>query len=380
MKLHHFIHEHVEEILAEWECFARLIEPAAGEMSGLALRDHAREILCDIALDIKTQQNLEEQHEKSQCLAPDQGTEQSAASIHGALRQASNFSLLQLSAEYRALRATVLRLWLPQVSQMSAETTYEMVRFNEAIDQALAESIVTYSARADRTRDLFLAILGHDLRAPLSTVSMAGDLLMRPGLPSGDVATLAVRVKRSARMMSCMVDDLLGFTRMQMGIGIPVTLRQTDIKSICESAVEDARATYPAGKFELHTSGNLIGAYDDVRLHQLFANLFVNAAQHGAKGRAIAVDAHGDADAITVMVTNDGPVIPEEALQIIFQPLVQLPTDGEDDAGPRTSLGLGLFIAREIALAHGGEIGVKSNLLEGTTFTVRLPRTEAIPK
>jgi signal transduction histidine kinase len=378
MKLHHFIHQHIEEILAEWECFARMIEPAAGDMSVLALRDHAREILCDIALDIKTQQNPEEQYEKSQCLAPDANAEQSAASIHGALRQASNFSLLHLSAEYRALRATVLRLWLPQVSHMSAETTYEMVRFNEAIDQALAESIVTYSARADQTRDLFLAILGHDLRAPLSTVSMAGDLLMRPGLPSCDVAPLAIRVKRSARLMSYMVDDLLGYTRMQMGAGMPVTLRQADIKSICESAVEDASATHPASKFELHTSGNLTGAYDDVRLHQLFANLFVNAAQHGAKGRAITVEAHGEPDAITVMVTNDGPVIPAEALQTIFQPLVQLQADGEDDARPGTSLGLGLFVAREIALAHGGEIAVKSNQLEGTTFTVRLPRTEAM--
>ncbi|UUZ50454.1 hypothetical protein LP420_11680 [Massilia sp. B-10] len=217
MRLDHFIHAHMDDILSEWESFAQTLTPAAAQMSKLALRDHARQILAAIALDIGTEQNAHQQQAKSQGLAPAPGASQSAASIHGALRQASDFSLLQLSAEFRALRATVLRLWLPRVSQMSAEAVGHMVRFNEAIDQALAESVVTYSARADHTRELFLAILGHDLRAPLSSMTSASDLLSKVRLEHDKVADIGQRVKRGARLMSSMVEDLIGYTRTQLG-------------------------------------------------------------------------------------------------------------------------------------------------------------------
>ena len=376
MKLDQFIDTHMGEILAEWEAFAQTLDPASDHMTLQELRDHAGEILQTIVRDIQTRQNATQQYEKSQGLAPDED-EQSAASIHGALRQASNFSLLQLSAEYRALRATVLRLWLPQVGQLSADTIDEMVRFNEAIDQALAESIVTYSARASQTRDLFLAILGHDLRAPLSTMSLAGQMLMRPDCPPGKVPQLAVRVKRSAHLMSSMVDDLLGYTRMQLGSGMPMSLLSSDIGAICESAIEDAKAVHPASQFQLHTTGDLSGYFDSVRLHQLCTNLFVNAAQYGSGGSAVRIDAHGEPDAVTIHVNNDGAAIPADSLQTIFQPLIQLAIEGEQDKRSRTSLGLGLFVAREIVLAHGGSIGVTSDEADGTSFTVRLPRGAA---
>jgi signal transduction histidine kinase len=375
MRLYRFLNEHIDEILAEWEAFAKTQGPAAEIMSSTALRDHAKGILQAISLDIETHQNSEQQAEKSKGLAPDADAENSAASIHGALRQASNFSLLQLSAEFRALRASVLRLWLPHVDQMSADTIYEMVRFNEAIDQALAESVITYSARAEHTRDLFLAILGHDLRAPLSSMAMAGDLLTHPEVTHDQIAKNGARVKRSARLMSSMVEDLLGYTRTQLGSGMPVTLARTDIKDICQSAVEDASAVHPGRKFQLDAAGDLVGYFDSVRLHQLFANLFVNAAQYGAKEHPVVINARGDADAIIIEVTNQGPAIPEASLQSIFTPLVQLPRENEKDTRPRTSLGLGLFVAREIAMAHGGTIAVKSDAAAGTTLTVRIPRT-----
>jgi len=148
-------------------------------MSRLALADHAEEIICAIAIDIESYQSKQQEFEKSQGDEGEPSQRKSAAALHRGLRQASNFSLLQLSSEYRALKATVLRLWLPRVQQVSETTIHEMVRFNEAIDQALAESIATFSARAERTRDLFIAVLGHDLRAPLATISLVGDQLTR---------------------------------------------------------------------------------------------------------------------------------------------------------------------------------------------------------
>jgi len=379
MKLSTFIRSHMPEILAEWTAFARIAAPVGGEMSQLALADHAKEILCAIASDIETHQSTQEQHEKSQGLEVDAGLQESAAAIHGRLRHASNFSLLELSSEFRALRATVLRLWLPRVQQLSETATYEMVRFNEAIDQALAESIVTFSARADRTRDLFLAVLGHDLRAPLATISMVGERLVRPAISAEDVAVLGERTRRNARLMSTMVTDLLGFTRLQLGAGMPMTLADVHVHDVCEAAVGDARAMYPHSTIVFRASGDLTGTFDGIRLQQLVTNLVINAAQHSAKGREVTLEAVGQADAIVLAVQNFGPVIPDDALNTIFQPLVQLDADLEEDARPKTSLGLGLFIAQEIATVHGGTIAVTSAADTGTTFTVHFPRTPTAP-
>lgn len=374
MNLSAFIRSHITQILAEWTAFAKKAAPPDGGMSNLALTDHAEAILAAVAIDIETRQSKQQQYEKSQGDELDCGEEESAAATHGRLRHQSNFSLLQLSSEFRALRATVLRLWLPLVPHMSDTTIYEMVRFNEAIDQALAESIVTFSARAERTRDLFLAVLGHDLRAPLATISLAADLLMRPELPPEQVATLGERAKRGAKLMSAMVTDLLGYTRLQMGAGMPTARAPLDALAVCQAAVADARAMYPASRFVFRPDGNLTGSFDGVRLQQLVTNLLTNAAQYSAKGRDVTLDAVGLEDAITIKVSNFGAVIPEASLKTIFQPLVQLDPDGEEDTRPKTSLGLGLFIAQETVAAHNGNITVTSSAADGTVFSVVFPR------
>ncbi|WP_235210623.1 sensor histidine kinase [Caballeronia sordidicola] len=373
MELHRFIQEDMEAILAEWDAFARSIAPS-GEMSHHALRDHAKQILHAIAVDIGTYQSSQDQIEKSQGLALDPDVDSTAASIHGALRQENNFSLMQLSAEFRALRATVLRLWLPQVETMSPSTVNSMIRFNEAIDQALSESIAAYSESADQTRELFLAILGHDLRAPLATITTSGELLARPQLQIAKIPDIGARIGRSARLMSSMVDDLIGFTRTKLGVGIPTIFEAVDLQSACQLAADDASALHPATRFELTTSGSLTGSFDSVRVTQLLTNLLKNAAQYGEKGRSVEMNVTGYVDTVVVKVRNHGLAIPEDSLQSIFQPLVQLSAAGDDDPRPRTSLGLGLYVARETALAHGGSISVESDETDGTTFTVCLPK------
>lgn len=373
MNLHRFIETHIEDILAEWDTFAATLTPAADDMTVKALRDHAKEILQAIALDIAAYQSRFDQHEKSLGHAPSHGSERSAASIHGALRQGSNFSLLQLSAEYRTLRASVLRLWLPYVSAMSAETVAQITRFNEAIDQALAESIITFSAEGERTRDMFMAILGHDLRAPISTVNLAGDVLTRPELTLEHAKAVGSRLKRSGKVMSSMVEDLLGYTRTVLGSGMPVNLAHTDVRDVCQGAVDDASAAHPATEFKFETRGDLSGAFDKVRLHQLFTNVLVNAAQYGEKGKPVLLKAERVDDQLVVTTTNFGKVIPRAHWAEIFKPLVQLEDVVDEDSRPKTSLGLGLFVAKEIAGAHGGSIGVTSDEFEGTVFTMKLP-------
>lgn len=373
MKLDRFLREHMEEILSEWEAFSATLVPD-GAMSSLALRDHAKGMLQAIALDIATSQDPEQQYQKSRGNAPQQaGDAQSAAFSHGGERQASDFSLLQLCAEFRALRATVLRLWLPRLGAMTQEISNQMVRFNEAVDQALAESVVSYSSKADQTRELFLAILGHDLRMPLFSMRLAGESLKQPTLSAAQIAETGERIRRSTRLMNSMVADLLGYTRTQLGSGMPIVPAFVDVKTVCESAMEDARAAHPQNQFELQAAGNTTGIFDGVRLHQLFANLLFNAAQYGDTDRPVVLGILGDAEGVSVEVTNHGQPIPAASLGAIFKPLVQLPEEGGQDERPRTSLGLGLFVAREIAEAHGGTIGVQSDATQGTVFKVRIP-------
>lgn len=375
MKLSRFIKEHSDEIITEWESFARTQLPAAVGMSDLALRNHAAYILKAIAQDIDSKQSAEQQYQKSKGQAPATEGGESAAAVHGTLRHASGFTLLQLTAEYRALRATVMRLWLPKNGQAMDETTSEIVRFNESIDQALAESVVTYSDRVARTRDMFLAILGHDLRGPLATMGMAGDLLKRPELSEERRLELGTKVDRNATLMRDMVDDLLGYARVQLGSTIPIKLVPFDLREICKTAIENSSAVYPDCRFHFNAKGDLTGMFDGIRLHQLVTNLLLNAAQYRAKDTSVVLSAAGELNLFYIRVHNHGGVIPEESLESIFTPLTQLPIDGQDDPRPKTSLGLGLFVAREIASAHGGAITVKSNEKEGTEFTVLLPRT-----
>ena len=170
MRLADFIKRDMEPILAQWEAFAATLMPAAGSMAPADLRDHARQILDAVVKDISSPQTKEEQREKSLGRAPRLiEAPETAAQTHALLRARRGFDINQLAAEYRALRASVLRLWIddcrPDVPDLN-----DMVRFNEAIDQAIAESVGFFNDQVEQSRNLFLGMLGHDLRSPLQTI------------------------------------------------------------------------------------------------------------------------------------------------------------------------------------------------------------------
>lgn len=375
MKLSRFVKTSLDQILHEWDAYAKTLFLVAP--SQLILRDHAKGILEDLARDIDTDQTATEQAEKSKGEPAEDIDRSSAASVHGELRHASGFSMIQLTSEYRALRATVIRLWLPHIIDIDEQVLADMTRFNEAIDQALAESTVTFSESADRTRDTFLAILGHDLRSPLATMSMAGAFLTRHTDESDVVRQMGARVTRSAVNMTAMVNDLLEYARTQLGGGIPLTLRRVSLGDICQAAMDDAQAGHPDCPFALEVSGDTTGDFDGPRLQQVLSNLLNNAAQYTADGLLVTIMVSGEKDLVTVLVCNKGPVIPQHSLQAIFDPMIQLSAPGEHHGAPTSSLGLGLFIAREITTAHGGTITAVSSEHSGTVFSLRLPRHKA---
>jgi len=363
-----FIDQHMDEIVGEWEAFARTLLPAAATMSPFALRDHAKPILEAIEQEIR--------RESAVAQAPDALLEMTAATAHGALRHLSGFNLLQLGSEYRALRASVVKLWRSHLSKEHHAALDDLARFNESVDQALAESIASYADELGRSRDTFLAILGHDLRSPLSAVSASGHYLSKAGMLAGKPELQAVaRIQRGAAKMGNMIQDLLEYTKTRLGRGIPIARKACDIGRLCEAAIEEMRSGHPGRAFRLGLSGELSGEFDGARLEQVLANLLNNAVQHGAKDSPVILEADGERKAISVRVKNYGPAIPADALQVIFDPLVQIPAQVPDPEQARsTSLGLGLFIARHIVLGHGGTLEAESSEAEGTIFTARLPR------
>ena len=373
MKLSRFIISHIDEIVGEWETFARSLSKPDFAMPVADLQDHARQMLKAIAADMEKSESKQQKKVKSVSDVSSITGGESAASTHGSLRQISGFTMPQVTAEFRAMRASVLRLWMETSSRASKENTQEILRFNEAIDQALQESAIRFADQSNRTRDTFLAILGHDLRSPLATMTMAGAFLVRPTIDQANAIQIGARIARSAASMTTMVNDLLEYARTQLGGAIPIRPALADIVEICQLALEGASAAHPDCVFQLEVAGESIGDYDKARLAQVFSNLLNNAAQYKSDKHPVTISAFGDKEATIVQVKNYGPEIPRALLAAIFDPLVQLSV-ADDQKGPATtSLGLGLFIAREITTSHGGTIDVKSSEEGGTIFSVRLP-------
>ncbi|MBX3467361.1 MAG: sensor histidine kinase [Planctomycetes bacterium] len=371
MRLAEFILSHREAILADWETFAATLLPAAQGMTRLSLRDHAPQILAAVAKDLSQPQTRAEQHEKSLGRAPVlAGAPETAAQTHAVLRAQSGFDIIQLVAEYRALRASVLRLWI-DAAPLDQPGVYEVVRFNEAIDQAVAESVSHFHAEVERARNLLLAMLGHDMRSPLNTMLMTASYLS--ALNAGErVSVAAARLLRSGASLRALLDDLTEFNRATLGRSLKVTPADGDLGAAVTDELEQLRGAHPGRRIELAANGDGRGRWDAARVQQLVRNLVSNAIQHGSPDQPVRVALRGEEADVHLEVTNRGPEIAPSALDQIFEPLRRGPGQG-DGHDPRRGLGLGLFIVREIVKAHGGEVQVRSAGGE-TTFAVRLPR------
>jgi signal transduction histidine kinase len=380
LKLSIFIRDNVDRIVDEWETFARTLQPSWGAMSKEELRDHSREMLMAVANDMETGETEGERKAKSKGMASAAEAPESAASVHGALRHLAGFDLGQLVAEFRAMRASVLALWARSDDVKSGEAAIEEItRFNEGIDMALAESVERYSNQLGTSRDMFLAVLGHDLRSPLSAIEMSSRLVDAEDLPFPARRKAAQRIQRASRDMNRLITDLLEYTRSRLGSGIPVERSACDVGAVCEDAIESIRGIHPEREFVLHLSGELKMEADAARLQQVLGNLLHNAVQHGAAGSPISLKCCAEGDRVELSVRNFGKVIPPEMLAAVFQPLVQAPGAAPGSEGrSSTSIGLGLFIVREIARAHGGDASVESSEAAGTVFALSLPTTQPL--
>ena len=377
-RLSSFIRQNIEPILDEWETFARSI-PQGEEMDVAALRDHAKEMLGAIANDLDDPQTAAEQAEKArgESDAGEQASVPTPAQEHGAGRAESGFTVGQMVAEFRALRASVMRLWSHSRQHAGADDLADMLRFNEAIDQAIAESITRYTHQIGQSKERFLAILGHDLRSPVGAIVTSTSFMLDTAAEAGDLPqsylSLIEGVSRSALRANRLVADLLEFARVSFGDAIPVQRVPTDLRKLVNDVVAEARASYPKPRFEATTSGPLEGEWDADRLFQALINLLSNAVQHGSRESPISVIARGEPDEVVLSVHNEGAAIPPEQLAHMSQGMN--PGAANSD-GDRRHLGLGLYIVDKIVTAHGGRMFLTSQTSEGTTLTMRLPRAD----
>lgn len=250
------------------------------------------------------------------------------------------------------------------------------MRFNESIDQALTESVAAFSEKVDKSRATFLAVLGHDLRGPLHTLSACLEMVGRDGAAPQRIAKYSERGKRSVVEIQQLITDLLEYTRTRLGKGINVTPQPGDLSTLCRETFDEVRVAYPSRQFSSQIAARVDCLIDAPRMRQVMTNLLVNAMQHGDPNFPVELSLRKEESQVKLSVKNYGNPIPPESLHIIFNPLIQL-AKKESTTGPArsTNMGFGLYIVHEIATGHGGAIEVTSSAEQGTIVTVCLPHS-----
>lgn len=376
-RLPEFIADNVESIVGEWEDFARTLTPTSTDMTPLALRDHIHEILQFIVEDMRSTQTPKEETIKSRGLKG-RSPAITAAETHAALRLTSGFNIGQMTSEYRALRASVIKLWRRKNLFTDEVDFADLTRFNESIDQVLTESVSYYTAEVFYAKDLFVGILGHDLRSPVQAIMLSAELMLHLVTLNERQKMLTKNIFDGSKRISALIDNLVDVTRARFGAGLPIIRGPMDMGFVGHQIVDEVRVVHPSRTIVLTVSENLRGEWDKARVGQVFSNLIGNAIQYGFKDVPIEVTIQDNEESVTVIVHNNGVPIAPDKMVTIFDPLTRARPDEKKDP-VSMNLGLGLFITHEVVIAHGGAIQVTSSEEKGTTFSARFPRSKAVP-
>ena len=230
---------------------------------------------------------------------------------------------------------------------------------------------VTELKKREEFEKQLIGIVSHDLRNPLNAVLMAAEVLLRRDEMGERTSQSVVRIKTSAERAARMIRDLLDFTQARLSGRIPVEPRPTDLQELARHVIDEMAFAYPERRIEFSHEGNGSGEWDADRLTQLLTNLLQNALKYSPTDTPVRLRLAGDDSGISMAIHNEGKAIPADRLPHLFEPLQRATVQVE--AGSR-SIGLGLYIVKHIADAHGGTVTVSSTDQGGTTFTLRLPR------
>ncbi|MEB2518867.1 GAF domain-containing sensor histidine kinase [Pseudomonas sp. YuFO20] len=233
--------------------------------------------------------------------------------------------------------------------------------------QATQTALVNAHEHA-RLHEQFVAVLGHDLRTPLSAIRMSADLLETRATEKRSLNLIAA-IRNSSTRMGALIENVLDFARGRMGGGIPVKRQLVDdLGRTLKLTLDEVQASHPEAKLT-HDLDVPTGVYcDALRISQLLSNLLGNAVTHGSTAEPIRVQAHAEGNEMVISVSNQGAPIPPALMPLLFEPFTR------SEAGQRgEGLGLGLYIAAQIATAHKGSLSVTSTLEAGTCFVARFP-------
>ena len=257
------------------------------------------------------------------------------------------------------------------LAKITRDLTSRKAAEEEKIELAKSQERESDLRAVAEFREMFIGILGHDLRNPLGSIGMAAGLLLRRGHLDEQDARIVARIVNGSQRMTRMITQLLDLTRARLGDGLPIEPKPTDLRDVCQNVVDEFEAT-----IDLEVLGDVTGTWDPDRLAEVLSNLVGNAVEYATPGTAVVFEARADAAEVVVEVRNQGQPIPADVLPFIFEPFRRALQREKSQAG---NLGLGLYIARQIVLSHGGTLDAHS--VDGTTtFVMRVPRGAASPK
>ena len=269
-------------------------------------------------------------------------------------------------------------------ARYDAEVTLRALADNEGVHRGFVKVTRDISVRKRAEAELrkraefeqqLIGIVSHDLRTPLSAITLATALLLRSELLSERHTATLGRILSSSERALRLISSLLDFSQARIGGGFVLHYTPVDLREYVRLLVEEVRVTHPGQDIQLEFSGDGRGEWDSDRLAQLLTNLLNNALEHGLEDEPVSLRVSGEPDAVVFTIHNRGTSIPPDAMPHLFEPMRR--GAGASRSAKIKSVGLGLYIVQQIVLAHHGTIEVRSSEAEGTTFTVRLPRHPA---
>ncbi|HEX4055041.1 MAG TPA: ATP-binding protein [Tepidisphaeraceae bacterium] len=396
MRLADFILENVEPILVEWEVFARGIWPGAAT-DPATLRDHAEEILRATVLDMKSDQTAAQQSDKSKGQRPDEmgrGSMNAASVMHAVARVGSGFELGAVIAEYRALRASVIRLWRNSAPTPDLCDIDDLTRFNESIDQSLTEAARGYAEKvardreallaneqasrveadtANRAKDMFLANLSHEMRTPLNAIVGWITILRAKDYKKEDLEEGLAVIERNTKAQVQLIEDVLDVSRIVSG-KLRLDMRPCELLEIINAGIDVMRPAADARDIALDVQLDPSASRatcDATRIQQVVWNLVSNAIKFTPKGGKVRVTLTREKSSLQIQVTDNGQGITPNLLPHVFDRFRQADSSTRRKFG---GLGLGLSIVKHLVEMHGGTVEAQSQGEgRGSTFTVRLP-------
>jgi signal transduction histidine kinase len=392
IKIADYINGNRDAIIDEWVAVADALTPR--NLSTEELLDAVREMLDSIVHALETASSDRPFGSGPPVAVVKSPELAEVAKAHAAHRFTQRFTLAQMAAEYRALRTNVTRRWLAQ-TRGETDAARELAQFNAAVDWSMASAVGWYDARlrkqqddlktADRNKDEFLAVLGHELRNPLSPLRTGMDIWNRAPRDHKLLDSVRPMMERQLSHLSRLVDDLLDFARIRHG-EIQLDVVAFDLNAAIETAIEQSAAPIGERRQELVVKlfGSplpVLGDFD--RLTQVISNLLSNASKYTEEGGQITVMSDVENDRAAVRVVDCGYGIPPAHLENIFELFTQLPEHRQKTGGG--GLGIGLALARRLVEMHDGRIEAASEGPgSGSEFHVTLPlhlrdaRTEGV--